>query len=563
MDVSVANVEVTQATQTPTNTIPLVAKRSTAVRATLVVTGSGVPIPNVTGRLHVFVNGASITGAGVLPINAPFTAPLAPLRANQNDTLNFELITPAALVTSNDVDVRVTVSPVAGETNPLNNTLQVNNLKARNTVNPTLFFTRINFTASGLGLTPIAFAQKPRGDAMVRGIMPIRDGDTNLYREGLFPTMTFNSDAGSNNIVDGADVNSILTLLEAYRQLIVNNGMGATNRTFLHGWVAGNPISGNGWAPVGGRVSFGNSDPTRGQRTYAHEMTHNLGFNHINSNIDQVGWDVGARLPGNPLANGVVGRVKPLTLFDIMVGGLLTPQAWIHTPKYISMQSNTGLGFPDSASVVLAPKRRVAVVRGTFDPAGRRLLSLEPVYQFPWLSEPTERQRDGQFVIEAVDARGRTTKTPFEPRTGDDGEAEPAGAFSVMIPVSGAIRSLRVTNRDGSQTLRRLSRSAAAPTIRILSPTRGSRLGKRTTVTWRAADADTPTSRLRFQIAYSPDRGRDFVPVAVDVSGRTATFDASQVPKSAQGAGLIRVFASDGLNTASADVRGLTAAGGR
>jgi hypothetical protein len=44
---------------------------------------------------------------------------------------------------------------------------------------------------------------------------------------------------------------------------------------------------------------------------------------------------------------------------------------------------------------------------------------------------------------------------------------------------------------------------------------------------------------------------------------RTATFDASQVRKSAQGAGLIRVFASDGLNTASADVRALTAAGGR
>ncbi len=28
------------------------------------------------------------------------------------------------------------------------------------------------------------------GDAIIQGIFPVNDGDPNLYREGLFPTLT-------------------------------------------------------------------------------------------------------------------------------------------------------------------------------------------------------------------------------------------------------------------------------------------------------------------------------------------------------------------------------------
>lgn len=566
VDLTVTGVEVTQATQTPTNTVALVAGRSTAVRATLGVSDSGgIAVPGVTGSLHVFVNGVAITPpAGVPPINAPFSAPVAPQRANENDTLNFELITPAALNASNDVDFRVDVTPVPAETNPANNSGSANDLRALGSTTPSLFFTRIEFTGSGLGLTPLAFAQGPSGDATVRGIMPVNDGDANLYRQGLFPTLTFGTDEGSSGIVDGNDINAILNLLEACRQLIVSNGLGATNTTFLHGWVAGNPISGNGWAPIGGRVSFGNSDPIRGQRTYAHELTHNLGFDHINTNLDEVGWDVGARLPNNPGANNVTGRVKPTSLFDIMVAGLLTNQAWIDTAKYTSFQTSAGLGFSSPDERILPrPRRRVAVIRGTFDPEGTRLRRLQPVFQFPWRSQPTSPQRDGRFVIETIDTAGRTVKTPFEPRLGDDERLEPFGAFTVMVPVSGAIRSLRVTDREGGRTLARLRKSGRTPSIQIRSPRNGARLGRRTTVRWRAADADTPASRLLFQVAYSPNGGRDFVPVAVDVRGRSATFNSTLIQRSRRGRGLIRVFVSDGLNTAFDDVTGLTAVRGR
>jgi hypothetical protein len=560
VDLTVTSLEVTQATQTPTNSIRLVATRSTAIRATVgVADNGGLPFAGVTGVAHVFRNGIEITPpAGLPPINAPLTAPAAPQRANENDTLNFELPAPALLLASTDIDVRVDLTPVAGETNTTNNSGAANDLTAVAGANPSLFFTRVNFTPAGLGLPPLSFVQAGTGDAMVKGILPVADGDANLYRQGLFPTLTFARDAGTTGVVDSTDINDLLTLLEACRQLIVSNGLGALNTTFLHGWLAGNPISGNGWAPIGGRVSFGNSDPVRGQRTYAHELTHNLGFDHITSNLDQVGWDVGARLSGNPATNNTTGRVKPTSLFDIMVAGLLTNQAWVDTVKYLSLLTNTALGFssPDAGDIP-KPSRRVLVIRGAFDPRGTRLVRLVPVFRYPWLAQPAERLRQAEFVAEVTTVTGSVIRAPFGATLGDDASREIRGAFAVLVPTTAEIRSLRITDARRERTFARLARSRVVPRLRILTPRPGARLGARTTVRWATRDQDTPAARLLFQLAYSPNAGRSWVPLAVDVQGRSTTFDSTQIQRSA-GRGVLRLFVSDGLNTSFADVAKLT-----
>lgn len=66
VDLSVDSVEVTQAIQTPTNAIPLVAPKGTAVRAYIGVDAED-QVSGVTGRLHVFVNGSEVTPAGGVP----------------------------------------------------------------------------------------------------------------------------------------------------------------------------------------------------------------------------------------------------------------------------------------------------------------------------------------------------------------------------------------------------------------------------------------------------------------------------------------------------------------
>jgi hypothetical protein len=95
------------------------------------------------------------------------------------------------------------------------------------------------------------------------------------------------------------------------------------------------------------------------------------------------------------------------------------------------------------------------------------------------------------------------------------------------------------------------------PTVGIVEPLPGTTIGRETRVIWEAEDPDTPMDQLLFQVAYSPDNGSSFVPVAVDQTGNEAIFDATQVAPS-RGTGLIRVFVSDGLNTSFADVAELS-----
>jgi hypothetical protein len=569
VDLTVASVEVTQAIQTPTNSIRLVAQRSTAVRATLGVTGAAAALSGVTGALHVFVGGVEITPvAGIAPINAPFTAPLAPQRGNENDTLNFELPAPVAGLTATaDADFRVDVTPVAGEADATNNSGAANNLTVLAGTVPSLFFTRINYTPSGLGLPSAAAIQAGVGDAFVRGILPVNDGDPNLYRQGLFPSLAFGEDANGDGRLDalGTDGNNLMSLLASCRQLIVDAGLGANSTTFLYGWLAGNPIDGNGLGQLPGNNAFGNSDPIRGQRSYAHELTHNFGFDHITTAIDQVGWDVGSRLPSNPAGNNTTGRVKPTSLFDVQVAGQLTNQAWVDTSKYTSLQSNTVFGFSGggSADVRRKSRRLVAVIQGTFDRAGRRLVRLEPVFRYPWLSQPTPSQREGRYAAIVRTAAG-TQRVVFDPGVRDDPSRPVAafGFFEVMVPATGVVTDVRIADVSGERTFGRLTRSKIPPRVTIVSPRPNARLGARTRVVWNVTDGDTAAQRLVYQVAYSPDGGRTFVPVGVDLRVRQLVFDSREIQRSS-GQGLIRVFASDGLNTAFADVKGLTAAAAR
>ena len=66
--------------------------------------------------------------------------------------------------------------------------------------------------------------------------MPVNDGDPNLYRRGLFPSLAFSEDANGDGILDalGTDGSNLLSLLASCRQLIVDNGLGATNDAFLY-----------------------------------------------------------------------------------------------------------------------------------------------------------------------------------------------------------------------------------------------------------------------------------------------------------------------------------------
>jgi hypothetical protein len=535
-----------------------------------VVNLDGVAIPGVTGALHVFVNGAEITpGAGLAPINAPFTVPAAPQRGNENDTLNFELPAPTGMTASANVTFRVDVPPVPGD--PNTHTLTTGALTAVNRTTPSIFFTRIDWI--GKGVPDFDLVKPGVGDAFVRGIYPVNDGDPKLYQQGLFPSLPFNEDPDNNGIIEQVNGgNDLLTLLDSCRQLIVNKGLGAANNTFLYGWIKGNPIDGNGLSELdkfpAAFTAFGNTDPTRYQRTFAHELTHDFGQFHNVRSLDQVGWDVGARLPSNPAGNNITGRVKPMTLKDIMFAGLLTNQAWVDTITYNALLGSAVLSDSQDARGD-EPSARILVVQGIFDPTGSRLLRLKPAFRFPWASQPTptlrpvvpEQLTQAGFIAEVIDSAGIVTRVPFGARVADDAGNEAFGAFEVMVAVQPQreIASLRITDTRGVSTYGVLTRVSRPPTIAIVEPRPHQHLGHKTDVAWNVKDTHIAAQHLLYQIAYSPDGGQSWVPLAVDVPGtaKSVVVDTTEIQQS-NGNGVIRVFVSDGLNTAFADVTNLS-----
>ncbi len=571
-DIHVESIEVNQAFQTGTNTIDLVAERGTAVRVRVGV-AEDASAAGISGRLHLLVNGVAVTPAGgIAPINAPFTAPEAAVwdRNNEAHTLNFEVPAVTGVTASSDVDVVVDLDPLAGEPDVTNNSGSLDNLTALQRITPKLFYTRINYTPASAGLPALADIQPGVGDVFVRGIYPVNDADNDLYREGIFPTLTWNQDGNGNGMVDDVGENSdILDWLESCRQLIVDQDGGSGDDIFLYGWIAGNPILSNGWGVTGGRVAFGNTDVVRHQRTYAHELGHNFGLSHNSRTLaPDAGWDVGARLVNNPAANNTTTRVKPASLNDIMRGGQLTNTAWIDETTYEFFLAHDVLDPSGDSEGDKRYTARVVAISGVLSVDGAQLVRLNPVFRYPWLSQPSLPFAGGAFVAEVIDDQGGAWNVPFSGLLGDDADddEDTYGFFSVRVrvPPDREVDAVRI-RRAGGDVLGEIRRSRP-PVLTLGEVSTGEQLAGTVEIKFAVTDPDTPLSDIRVQFAYSPNAGATWVPIAVNVPGTDTSvlFDASQIENTTDnGVGLIRAMASDGLNTVVVERRGFTVTAGR
>lgn len=574
-DVSITDMEITQGIQNAGNTMPLVANRSTAVRVYL-STDANTSTSPVSGLLTVTVDGQEITPpGGLLQIEAGNAEP-SPSRDIENHTLNFELPAPSGITESSNVDFEVTISYVK-DTDESNNTLRVEDLTFIELENPSLLFSRIDYTPSGLGLPTLSTVDADVGNAMVKGVFPIDDNDPDFYEPATPSTMVFNVDYDGNGLIDqGAESSLLLSLLDITKDLMVISGTHPLNYTFIYGWLNGSPMNGFfGLGTVGGSSSFGNTTLNRFQRSYAHELGHNFGLPDNSQFLSpDAGWDTDARLANNPIGNNTSGRVKPSGFVDIMNAGPVTNTTWVNTSSYTFFYNrmaietalpiaavSTDMPVMPVSAVGAADAPGALVVQGFFNEEGSDL-HLYPTLRLTDPAKLPPVRENGIFTAVVTTDDGKQQSFPFDAKVCYEGAGLSHGYFELLVPISPSkkIKSLEVYHTETHQKMGEWIASQP-PSVKITAPDKGDRLDDNVMVSWTADDADTNSDKMVFHLAYSPDGGKNWSAVGANLTGNSYTINARELPPASEGQGMLKIYACDGLNTVTHQIGGLSTSG--
>jgi TolB protein len=290
-------------------------------------------------------------------------------------------------------------------------------------------------------------------------------------------------------------------------------------------------------------------DPLDYQHTLAHEVGHNLGLRHTklpdgcgaggssptdwpypDSTIQEVGFDVTAQ-PPVPV---------PDAKLDLMT--YCSPPGdniWVAPFDYTKLAHGGFQPQGNAATPESAAAGQYLVVRGSAQADGSSA-SINSAYVIT-SAQPAEPPHPmGNYCLHSTG--GAQVDYCFlltfqEHKTGEPLASE---AFTVRIPMPAG--TTRVSLGEGFNELDSLDASPAAPDVAVTQPDHT--WSGEETIEWSASDADGDP--LQFAVMYSPDGGETWLPLAVDTTGHSFSFDTSVLDGDQV---LIRVLASDGLNT--------------
>jgi Dockerin type I domain/Metallo-peptidase family M12B Reprolysin-like len=274
----------------------------------------------VTGKLSGYVNGVLLGTVPPFNPGGQITAPYNPDWMQINDTLNFEL--PYAWTEQPTLRLEVEVNPdhTVTELNYENN--------KRSTLMTFLPCSGVSVQYMLLdydlpGFAPAyPSANTAAGQEFMRKIFPIPDkGLAYFPRE----TMTLSDDINAAGNDDA--------LLAFLSRLLLSSS--APRAEHIYAWLPQSAYSDNGLGYKPGVAAFGNDteNQERWRRTFAHEIGHNYGFDHVDSTTAGAHWfDVYDRV-----IKPVPATVGGADLLDVMVPERLEPEAWISRQSYESL----------------------------------------------------------------------------------------------------------------------------------------------------------------------------------------------------------------------------------
>lgn len=406
-----------------------------------------------------------------------------------------------------------------------------------------------------------SLVDSPHADRILRAIFPVEEGAAVYqYDESTELDLTKLDPPLLTRIIAGTDGERILEELRRRQPFV--------DADYYFAWLFKHAFPFNGQSPHGSGIGFGDEHPNAAMSAWIlpHEMTHGvMDMNHARQRGDEIGFDVqmrskvwnrGVNPPDyweiraalTPPDIGPTGNNPPED--DRPGGGGLWWETWIRKAEYETAISE--LSCSDQGPFVQGLPRQI---EGTVPADPTLPWDFQPSFQVENGQEDFTPKGTGPGEIRLLDDQGSELySTHFDPTLStelDSGQTLtttwPSG-FLVSVPEYAALDSIEVLENGVLQDA--ITRTVNAPLVSMTSPTNGEVLTSTISVVWQGSDSDGDP--LHYVVLFSPDDGGRWIPLKTRTVSETVTVDGSNLPGTDEG--VIRVAASDGINTTVADV---------
>jgi hypothetical protein len=598
----ISGIEVTQSIQDLNNSVLLIKNKRTFVR--VYVKSVGTAVPGVTAQLSA----PSLGGNPLSPVNPAgthITVRPNPDRNDINQSFLFEL--PWSWTQQSSLNLQVILNPykVPLEPNYSDNTGSIS-VNFQNSPTLSVEFFRLNYTLNNTNYSPRISGDVLKTYSWILRAYPLGGAIGQSFKPRLWDvaggtqlgSLVNTSNPACKFVYPGANddislcasyfANGLLFYYRVATQFGILN-VGLNTNAFYYGMIS----DAAGYFPRGQamytKTSVGpagtpglhfnlgygwDTDGTYADWYAAHEIGHSLGRSHPNAGSDDpstqavencghsrsdpsypYGNLTTARAPIGPANNSMEGFDVGDPGFGIPVK-VLPSKTWNDVMSYCDFQwlsdytykgmYNHMIAHPSAAVQSPAVTGDFLAVSGIINPTANTagfsfIRRLSDVVNVPPLTP-------GGYSIRLLNGSNATLANyDFTPQ--QENEA-PTLSFGQVVDFVSGTRKVEIVKKADGSVLASQPVSAHPPVISNVAlqgapnPVSGV-----VTLGWTASDADGDT--LSFDVSYSRDNGATFQPVATNLSGSSAQIDTAQLGGS--GTAILRVTASDGVNSASAD----------
>ncbi|MGH2543352.1 MAG: hypothetical protein ACRDIB_11165, partial [Ardenticatenaceae bacterium] len=589
VDVSITDIEVTQAIQDLDNNIQLVRDKRTGVRVH--VDAAGQDVPGITAALYRIDSGGVVLDGPIYPTGGTLylTVPDNPDRATFEHAFYFEL--PTGWIDDSSLRLRADINSTQLPPEPdySNNSQSTAMLTVR--ASPTLRTHLLvwGYTVDGTYYQPDTVDDVWQARSWIRRVYPLAS-TTGGYES---PDPGFRLETRTINDPNlGAHVERTSDLCESIPEddrefcaaTYTNNCANWLRATegipddemiysmiwedptlpFPRGFASGNVSAG----PTGTGTWGWDNDGSYGDWYMGHEVGHNVGRGHP-SQGNSCGHS--ASDPNYPYTGAAIGTgdMWGFDVGDIGLNGLLDPRVypnsqWVDMMSYCDNQWISDYTYegiydflttlnaapgPESVSrprPVRAGSDYIALFGTIFDASDAAVFAVVGLWDSPGPYEPPS---GGAYRMRFL-TEGGTELASYD-FDGESSDAEPTHyAFSVVVPFPPETARIEVTRKSDGELLGTHTLSANPPTISnvelVDAPDPVTGLVK---LQWQASDPDGDP--LMFDVYYTDDNGATYTAYALALPTTSVELDTSQMGGSTQAR--FRVTANDGTRLAEAE----------